>query len=101
MEYATCVIHLGLRRGSGLLGVASAKAVAGLRGSRTTASAVPVSDRVHGILKLAHEDREGTGVLTEGAGRTGRPCSVDGVDGGRWRTAELAEVVAEGVRRAC
>jgi len=36
------------------------------------------------------------GVAHEAAGQTGRPCSVDGVDGGRWRTAELAEVVAEG-----
>ena len=96
-----CVVHLGGYLGSGRLVVASVKAVAGLRGGGTTTSAVPAPERVHGPLKLAHEDREGTGVLTEGAGRTGRPCSVDGVDGGRWRMAELAEVVAEGVRRAC
>ena len=87
--------------GSGRLGVASAKAVAGLRGGGTTTSAVPAPERVHRPLKLAHEDREGTGVVTEGAGRTGRTCSVDGIDAGRWRTAELAEVVAKGVRRAC
>ena len=65
--------------GSGRLGVASIKLVAGLRGGGTTVSAVPASKRVHGPLKLALEDREGTGVLTEGAGRTGRLCSVDGV----------------------
>ena len=74
-----CVVHLGGYLGSGRLGVASAKAVAGLRGGGTTASTVPASESVHGPLKLAHEDREGTWVLTEGAGRMGRPCSVDGV----------------------
>jgi len=45
---------------------------------------------------LEQKDQGETLMLTEGAGRTGRPCRVDGVDGGRWRTAEVAEEVAEG-----
>ena len=95
-DYATRVVHLGARSSEARLGTACAAAEAGVRGGALPASAVLASERVHGPLKLAHEDREGTGVLTEGAGRTGRPCSVDGVDGGRWRTAELAVQVEGG-----
>ena len=67
MEYAACVIHLGLVRGAGRLGATCAKAVAGLHGGGTTASAVPASERAYGPLQLAHKDREGMGVLTEGS----------------------------------
>ena len=76
MEYAACVIHLGLVRGAGRLRATCAKAVAGLHGGGTTASAVPASERVHGPLTLAHNDREGAGVLTEGSKPAGRDAAA-------------------------
>ena len=85
--------------GSGRLGVASAKAVAGLRGGGTTASAVPASERVHGPLTLAHNDREGAGVLTEGSKLAGHDAAAPAVRSGRWSRAALSEESKEGVSR--
>ena len=99
MEYAACVIHLGLVRGAGRLGVTCTKAVAGMHGGGTTASAVPASERVHGPLTLAHNDREGAGVLTEGSKLAGREAAAPAVRSERWSRAALAEESKEGVSR--
>jgi len=99
MEYAACVIHLGLVRGAGRLRTKCAKAVAGLHGGGTTASAVPASERVHGPLTLAHNDREGAGVLTEGSKLAGRDAAAPAARSGRWSRAALSEESKEGVSR--
>ena len=99
MEYAACVIHLGLVREAGRLRTKCAKAVAGLHGGGTTASAVPASERVHGPLKLAHKDREGTGVLTEAWNGRGRDAAAPAARSGRWSRAALSEESKEGVSR--
>ena len=99
MEYAACVIHLGLVREAGRLRTKCAKAVAGLHGGGTTASAVPASERVHGPLTLAHNDREGAGVLTEGSRLAGRDAAAPAARSGRWSRAALSEESKEGVSR--
>ena len=99
MEYAACVIHLGLVREAGRLRTKCAKAVAGLHGGGTTASAVSASERVHGPLTLAHNDREGAGVLTEGSRLAGRDAAAPAARSGRWSRAALAEESKEGVSR--
>ena len=71
MEFAACIIHLGARSSEARLGTACAAAEAGVRGGALPASAVLASERVHGPLNLAHNNREGAGVLTEGSNRRG------------------------------
>ena len=97
MEYAACVIHLGLVREAGRLRTKCAKAVAGLHGGGTMASAVPASERVHGPLTLAHNAREGAGVLTEGSKLAGRDAAAPAARSGRWSRAALSEESNEGV----
>ena len=86
MEFAACVIHLGARSSEARLGTACAAAEAGVRGGALPASAVLASERVHGPLTLAHNNREGSGVLTEGSKPAGRDAAAPetmGSGGGR------------------
>ena len=63
------------------------------------ASPVLASERVHGPLTLAHNNRESTGVLTEGSKLAGRDAVAPAVRSGRWSRAALSEESKEGVSR--
>ena len=88
MEFAACVIHLGLVRGAGRPVGGSPRRCCGVGGGGATASAVLASERVHGPLTLAHNNREGAGVLTEGS----KPAGHD---------AAAPETMASGGGRRC
>ena len=68
--------------------------------ARATASAVPASERAYGPLQLAHNDKEGPGVLTEAWTRANRQRRVVSIDGRRWRMTKLGGEVDAGVLRA-
>jgi hypothetical protein len=82
---ATCVIHLGYLRASGLLRVACAAAGAVLCGGACRRACVRAAGAGYDLLHLAQKDQGNMLIFTEGSEQRTRRCSVAGGDGGRPR----------------